>query len=112
MNKLIITTILSLILLCPNFCLSNENEKVLLIFSATWCKYCKNAQNDMNFNDKTLSNLVKNYTVIDINVDLDKEITKGYNVKTIPTFVVYENGQEVKRQVGYKNSQQLIEFLK
>ena len=66
----------------------------------------------MNFNDKTLSDLIKNYDVIDINVDLDKEITKGHNVKTIPTFVLYENGKEIKRQVGYKNSQQLIEFLK
>jgi thioredoxin 1 len=112
MNKLIITTLLSIIILCSNFCLSNENEKILLVFSATWCKYCKNAQNDMNFNDKTLSDLVKNYKIIDINIDHDKEITKGYGIKTIPTFVIYENGKEIKRQIGYKNSNQLINFLK
>jgi thioredoxin 1 len=112
MKSLIITTILLLTLLCPILTSAAENEKVLLIFSATWCKYCKNAQNDMNFNDKTLSDLVKNYKIIDINIDHDKEITKGYGIKTIPAFVIYENGKEIKRQIGYKNSNQLINFLK
>jgi thioredoxin 1 len=112
MTKLLVFTILFFCLLYPSSCLSQDNEKILLIFSAQWCKFCQNAQNDLNFNNQTLLDLSKNYKIIDINIDLEKEISKGHNIKTIPTFIIYENGKEVKRQVGYKNSKQLIEFLK
>jgi thioredoxin 1 len=90
---------------------AENDEKILLVFSTNWCKYCQNAKNDMK-NSSELSSLVKNYTIIDVNTDVDKEIAKGHNVTTIPAFIIYQNGKEVKRQVGYKNSQQLINFLK
>lgn len=90
---------------------AENDEKILLVFSTNWCKYCQNAKNDMN-NDAILSELVKNYTIVNVNTDSEKDIAKGYNIKTIPTFVIYQDGKEVGRQTGYKNSEQLINFLK
>ncbi len=88
-----------------------KSKKVLLIFSADWCKYCQIAKNDMK-NDQQLSEIIKNYTIVDVDFDVDKDIVKGYNVKTIPAFVVFENDKEKGRKIGYNGPSNLVNFLK
>jgi thioredoxin-related protein len=93
------------------FAFDNSAEKTLIIFSADWCKYCQLAKNDMN-NNNQLSEIIKNYTIIDVDFDVDNDIATGYNIKSIPAFVTFQGGKETGRQIGYKNPQQLINFLK
>lgn len=89
----------------------DTSEKTLLIFSAPWCKYCQIAKNDIN-TDKELSETIKKYEVIIVNYDIDKDMVDGYNIKTIPTFIILENKKEVKRCVGYKGAKNLNQFIK
>lgn len=90
----------------------NVASKTLLIFSADWCKYCQIAKNDIN-TDPRLSETIKKYEIVIWDYDLDKEAVIGYNVKTIPTFIVLENNKETKRQIGYRGGpKQLNKFLK
>jgi thioredoxin 1 len=100
-----------LILSLSSMCYSKESEKTLLIFGASWCKFCIESKKDLQHNE-TLSELVKNYSVIELDFDKEKGIALGHNVKSIPTFIIYQNGKEVKRQVGYKGANSLINFLK
>jgi thiol-disulfide isomerase/thioredoxin len=93
------------------FAFDNSTEKTLIIFSADWCKYCQVAKNDMK-NDPQLLEIVKNYTIVDVDFDVDKDIVEGYNIKMIPTFVVFENGKEKGRKIGYHGSIDLVNFLK
>lgn len=88
-----------------------DNKKTLLIFGAKWCNFCQVAKQDMN-NDKDLSEVVKNYSIIDLDYDTDKDMIDGYDVKTLPTFIIYQNGKEIKRLAGYRGSKQLLRFLK
>lgn len=105
------------LVLLATLCLSTicyaqeSDQKTLLIFSAKWCGACKVAHNDIQ-NDPKLSEKIKEYQIIDIDFDKDKDLVKGYNIKSIPTFIIYQNGKEVDRKVGYKNSRDLIRFLK
>lgn len=92
-------------------CFANNDNKTLIIFSANWCKYCQIAKHDIN-SDPELSETIKKYEVIFIDYDKDKEIVEGYRVKSIPAFIIYNNGKEQKRLNGYKNSKQLNSFLK
>ena len=92
-----------------SMCYSKESEKTLLIFGANWCKFCVQSKKDLQ-NNETLSELVKNYTVI--NLDFDKGIAIGHNVKSIPTFIIYQDGKELKRQIGYTGVGGLVNFLK
>lgn len=92
------------------FCYGNEPEKTLLIFGADWCKYCVTAKNDLRNNEK-LADKIKEFTIIDIDYDKDKEIAKGHNVKILPTFIIFQDGKELKRQTGYSGSGNLLKFL-
>lgn len=111
-NTLVSVLLIScLISIASAFAFENKNEKVLIIFSADWCKYCHIAKNDMN-NDPKLSEIMKNYTIVDVDFDVDKDIVRGYNIKSIPTFVVFEGGKEKGRLEGYKGPNSLLLLLK
>lgn len=89
-----------------------KDNNTLLFFTAPWCKFCQVAKNDINTH-KNLSEIVKKYDIVFLDFDVDKEFVEGYNIKTIPTFIVINNGKETKRQVGYPGgSNGLYNFLK
>lgn len=88
-----------------------ENKRTLLIFGAKWCKYCQVAKKDMESNIE-LSEMVKTYEIIELDMNKDKDVVDGHNVKSIPTFVIFEKGKEIKRHAGYRGPSDLIKFLK
>lgn len=109
-----ITKILALSLLisvAALFSYSHETKPNLYIFSAKWCGTCKVAEKDMQA-DNDLKEMLQKYEVVKFNSDTDKEFVKKYNIKSIPVFIILEDGKEVSRQVGYKNAKDLIRFLK
>ena len=69
--------------------------KQYLYFSAPWCGPCRMLGPVMQKVNNTIP-------VQKINVDEQSEIAIKYNVRNIPTVVLLENGQEVKRLVGAK----------
>lgn len=89
----------------------NQPKKTLLIFSANWCHYCKVAKKDIN-NNRNLAEIIKNYDIIELDYDVDKEVVDGYNIKTVPTFVIMHQGKETGRKVGYSGPSSLYNFLK
>lgn len=107
-SVLLLSTLISI---ATVFADDHSKEKTLIIFSANWCKYCQVAKNDME-SHKKLSETIKNYSIVDVNFDVDKEIVRGYNIKSIPTFVVFEGGKEKGRLEGYKGPNSLLLLLK
>lgn len=69
--------------------------KQYLYFSAPWCGPCRMLGPVMQKVNNTIP-------VQKINVDEQSEIAIQYNVRNIPTVVLLENGQEIKRLVGAK----------
>ena len=69
--------------------------KQYLYFSAPWCGPCR-----------TLGPIMENVNgtipVQKINVDENSEMAQKYNVRNIPTVVLLESGEEVKRLIGVK----------
>ncbi len=111
-NKLADILVLSvLISICCICSFAKDQTKTLLIFSADWCKYCQVAKHDIN-KDPELSETIKNYEVILIDYDKDKDIVEGHNIKSIPSFIIFEGGKEKSRLVGYKGPKHLNNFLK
>ena len=80
-------------------------KKVAIQFSATWCGPCKTLTKTIDSNAEKLS--VEFYKVdLDDNSDLASE----FNIKSVPTILLFENGLETKRIIGLKSIEQLQEF--
>jgi len=90
----------------------DNSKPTLLFFTAPWCKYCQVAKHDID-NDKELSETIKGYDVVFLDHDLDKDLVEGYNIKTLPTFIIFKNGKQTGRKEGYGGGARgLNKFLK
>ena len=47
-----------------------------------------------------------------VNVDEEPDLTMQYNVSSIPTLMVFKNGQLVNRAVGYREKDEILKMLK
>ena len=83
-----------------------ENKKILVDFYANWCGPCKMFA-------EVLENVEKEIDIDILKVDVDKfpEIAKEYAVLSIPTIYLFDNLQVIKKQVGYLNPNELMEFV-
>ena len=104
--------LLSFLISCATlFCYAKNSAKTLLIFSANWCGACVSAKEDI-IENKELSEIIRTYEVIEIDYTKDKDLVKGYDIKKIPTFIIFQDGKEVGRYIGYGGPKDLIKFLK
>ncbi len=85
-----------------------KSEKpVLLDMYADWCGPCMMMAPEIEaFAEET--DKVK---VCKLNVDEATELAITFGVMSIPTVLLFENGQEVKRFVGAKEKHQIAEFV-
>ena len=47
-----------------------------------------------------------------LNIDNEMEIAQKYGVMSIPTLIVFKNGEEVKRDLGAKPKKAVLDMLK
>ena len=80
------------------------NEKVLVDFYADWCGPCKMLG--------PVLEEINEIPVVKVNVDTHGELARKYGVMSIPTLVLFENGKEIKRNVGFLDINGLKEFIK
>ncbi len=82
-------------------------KKAVVDFYAEWCGPCKMFSPVFEeLSTKYHFNFVK------VNVDQNADIAKEYGVMTIPTVILFENGKEVKRSIGFISKDDLETFLK
>ena len=74
-------------------------------FEAPWCGPCSMLSTVMD-------SMEIEYPITKINVDDNKEQVEKYGIRGVPTLILLENGQEVKRKSGMMTKEQLEEFLK
>ena len=81
-----------------------ESGRVLVKFSASWCSPCKVLASIIDNNPPSIP-------VVEVDIDKDFELATKYKVRGVPTLVVVEDGEEVKRKVGLLTAIQLREFV-
>ena len=69
--------------------------KQVIYFSAKWCTACQ-ATTPIIESIKRSGEA----QVVAVDVDYDVSLTEQYNVRSVPTTVILENGNEIKRVVG------------
>ena len=83
----------------------NENETVLVDFYADWCGPCKMMAPVIEELAEELQGKAK---VGKINVDESTDTATQYDIMSIPTIIIFKNGNEVKRFIGVRDKQELL----
>ena len=72
--------------------------KVFLLFSASWCNPCKIMKSFI----KEIVEEFKELNVYEVEVDTDdkKELVEYYNISSVPTLVLLEDGNKIDEVIG------------
>lgn len=85
----------------------NADKKVLLDFWASWCGPCRMVLPVVEEIAEERDDIV----VGKVNVDEQPELANQFGVMTIPTLIVFENGEEIQRSVGAKNKKAILNMV-
>ena len=81
--------------------------KTIYYFTADWCQPCKKVKPIVSEINRERSD-VKFQT---IDVDDNKDLVLNFSIKSVPTFVLLEDGKETRRITGGKTKDQLEDFI-
>lgn len=83
------------------------NTNVIVNFYSEWCGPCKMITPIF----EKISKNKKDITFIKININKSLDITKEYNILSVPTLIYYKNSKEIARNVGFLSEEQINTFL-
>ncbi len=81
----------------------------LVDFWAAWCGPCKMVSPVV---DEVAAAFQDSLKVGKVNVDENPAIASSYGVMNIPTLILFRNGQEIERIVGYHDKEELSALIK
>lgn len=89
--------------------LINQNKPTLVDFFATWCGPCKMQSPIL---EQVKASVGDGANIIKIDIDKNEDLAMRYNVRSVPTLILFKNGEAVWRTVGLQQAGLLIGKLK
>ena len=83
-------------------------EPVLVDFFATWCGPCKMIAPTI---DEVAAEVEGRARVVKVDIDASPDVAGRYGVMSVPTLMVFKNGQPVRQAVGVQPKQNLLAML-
>lgn len=85
----------------------NKKGIVLVDVFATWCGPCKMLS-------PIVDNLAEEVTDIDvakIDVDENNEVAQKYGVMSVPTLLLFKDGELMEKSVGFQSKEQILDMV-
>jgi len=89
-----------------------EQEKILLVdATADWCQPCKAMERTTWVDPEVIAWINLNAIAIQVDVDRQREEAKELKIQAMPTIIVFKDGRELDRVVGYQDAEELLAWL-
>jgi thioredoxin 1 len=86
----------------------NSETPVLVDFFADWCGPCKSLAPILKEVKQELGDAVK---IVKINVDKNELLAAKYQVRGVPTMLLFKNGKQVWRQSGVLQKSEIVNVI-
>ena len=84
----------------------NSNKKVLVDFNASWCGPCRMLAPIVEEISKR-----EDIKVVSIDVDEEEDLAQEYGISSIPCLVVFKDGKEINRSIGFIQKDEIENML-
>lgn len=88
--------------------ITKSDKPVLIDFWAVWCGPCQMMAPILH----ELETEMPDVQIGKVNVDEQMDLARQFRVVSIPTLIIFKNGQEVQRMVGVTSKEELKDALK
>ena len=85
-----------------------EKDTVLVDFFATWCGPCKMLTPVLEAYEKNNQDI----KILKIDIDSHPDLAKEFAIMSVPTLMVFKDGQQTKKESGFRNSSELDDLLR
>ncbi|MFC6861375.1 thioredoxin [Zunongwangia atlantica] len=86
-----------------------DEKPVLIDFYADWCGPCKTLAPILK---EVKTELGENIKIVKIDVDKNQQLAAKYQVRGVPTMMLFKNGAQLWRQSGVLQKQDIINIIK
>lgn len=87
----------------------NSEQPVLVDFFADWCGPCKALAPILKDAKSELGDEVK---IVKIDVDKNQPLAEKYQVRGVPTLILFKNGKQLWRQSGVPQKTELVSLIR
>ena len=88
--------------------LIQTDKPVLIDFFATWCGPCQQLSPILKQVKEVMGERI---SILKIDVDKNEQLAAQYQVRGVPTMMLFQNGKQLWRQSGVLSKEQLIQII-
>ena len=86
-----------------------ESQRLTLVdFWAPWCAPCKAVAPKLT---AVLKELAGKFNLTKMNIEENSEVPKNYDVRSIPTLILFKDGEPIDRMVGNHSQEDIKSFI-